>query len=72
MELVDEHRAIKAVVSRLRREMRHVRASGTRQALARLEDSFRGFLVVLQAHAVKEDNILLAVKQSRRREVPLR
>jgi hemerythrin-like domain-containing protein len=72
LELVGEHKAMKVDVSRLRRKMRSVRASGTAQALARLEDSFRDFLAVLQAHAVKEDNILLAVKQSRRRAVPFR
>jgi len=70
VELVDEHRAMKVDVSRLRRKMRGVSASGTPQALARLDQSFRDFLEILQAHAVREDNILLAVKQSRRRAAP--
>ena len=70
-ELVDEHRAMRIVVRKLRREMRHVHASGGAQSLARLEQSFRDFLVILQAHATKEDNILLAVRQSRRQAVQL-
>jgi hypothetical protein len=72
LELAGERKAMKVDVSRLRRTMRNVRASGTAQAVVRLEDSFRGFLVVRQAHAVEEDNTLLSVKQSRRRAVPLR
>jgi hemerythrin-like domain-containing protein len=70
LELVDEHTAMKVDVSRLRRKMREVRATGAPQALAGLEQAFRAFLDVLQAHAVKEDNILLTVKQSRRRAAP--
>jgi hemerythrin-like domain-containing protein len=71
-ELVEEHRAMRADARNLRRRMRNVDASGNARALARLEQSFRGFLGLLQAHAVKEDNILLAVKQSRRHAIPLR
>jgi len=67
LELVDEHTAMRADVSRLRRRMRAVRAAGTPEAFARLDEAFRAFLDLLQAHAVKEDNILLTVKQSRRR-----
>ena len=68
-ELVEEHRAMLISVRRLRRRMRNVKASGSARSLARLEQSFRDFLYVLQAHAVKEDNILLAVKQSRRHAI---
>jgi hypothetical protein len=50
--------------------MRDVRAAGTPEALARLEEAFRAFLGILQAHAVKEDNILLTVKQARRHAAP--
>ena len=71
-ELVDEHTAMRAAVRRLRRTMRNVQAAGTARSLERLEQSFRDFLGILQAHAVKEDNILLAVKQSRRHAMPLR
>ncbi len=67
LELVDEHTAMRADVSRLRRKMRDVRAAGTPQALTRLDEAFRAFLELLQAHAMKEDNLLLTVKQSRRR-----
>jgi len=71
LELIDEHRAMRTGVRKLRRGMRHVHASGDAPSLARLEESFREFLVVLQAHAVKEDNILLAFKQSRRQAIRL-
>jgi len=70
LELVDEHTAMRADVSRLRRKMRAVRAAGTPEAFARLDEAFRVFLDILQAHAVKEDNILLTVKQSRRHAAP--
>ena len=71
LELVDEHRAMRTGVRKLRREMRHAQVSGDARSLARLEESFREFLDVLQAHAVKEDNILLAFKQSRRQAIRL-
>ena len=67
-ELIDEHRAIRASAGKLRRRMRNVHDSGNAPSLARLDQSFRDFLDILQAHAVKEDNILLAAKQSRRRQ----
>ncbi len=70
-ELVDEHRVMLASVRKLRRRIRNVLLSGNARSLARLELSFRDFLHTLQAHAVKEDNILLTVKQARRRAVPL-
>ena len=70
-ELVNEHRELRAAAGRLRRKMRNVRAPGDAQSLATLEQSFRDFLGTLQSHAVKEDNILLAVKQSRRHAIPL-
>jgi len=70
-ELVDEHRVMLIAVRKLRRRIRNAQASGSARSLERLEHSFREFLDGLQAHAVKEDNILLAVKQSRRRAVPL-
>ena len=70
-ELADEHQSMLATVRTLRRMMRTAEASGSARSLARLEQSFRDFLHVLQVHAVKEDNILLAVKQSRRHEAPL-
>jgi hemerythrin-like domain-containing protein len=70
-DLVDEHGAMRAAVRELRRRMRNVHASGNAQSLARLEQSFRDFLDILQAHAVREDNLLLAVKQSRRHAIPL-
>lgn len=71
-KLVEEHIAMRADVRRLRRRLRSVPASGNAHSLARLEQSFREFLDVLQAHAVTEDNILLAVKQARRYVTPLR
>jgi hemerythrin-like domain-containing protein len=71
VELVNEHSELRAAASRLRRKMRVVRATGDAQSLGRLEQAFRDFLGTLQAHAVKEDNILLAVKQSRRHAIPL-
>ena len=70
-ELVDEHQAMIATVRTLRRLMRTAEASGSSRSLERLEQSFRDFLHILQLHALKEDNILLAVKQSRRHEVLL-
>ena len=70
-ELVDEHRVMLISVRKLRRRMRNAQASGSARSLAHLEQSFRDFLHILQAHAVKEDNILLAVKQSRRSGVRL-
>ena len=71
VDLVDEHAAMRVTVRALRRRMRIVGASGSVQSLARLEASFRDFLNILQAHAVKEDNILLAFKQSRRQAIRL-
>ena len=71
MELIDEHRVMLASARKLRRRIRNAQESGNARSLGRLEQSFRDFLHTLQAHAVKEDNILLAVKQSRRRRVPL-
>ena len=72
VELVDEHKAMRAAVRTLRRRLRNVHAFGNAQSLERLDRSFRDFLGVLQAHAVTEDNLLLTVKQSRRRATPLR
>ena len=71
VDLVEEHCAMRAAVRKLRRRMQNVHSSGNAQSLARLEQSFRTFLDILQAHAVKEDNLLLAVKQSRRHAIPL-
>ncbi|MFO7695503.1 MAG: hemerythrin domain-containing protein [Vicinamibacterales bacterium] len=71
-ELVGEHEVMMGSVRRLQRRMRDVRASGSARAFDRLEQSFRDFLHVLQAHAIKEDNLLLSVKQARRRTVPLK
>jgi hemerythrin-like domain-containing protein len=71
-ELVDEHETMRETVRRLRRRMQNAASSGEARSLARLDQAFRAFLEVLQAHAVKEDNILLAVKQARRHAVPLR
>ncbi|HSP89472.1 MAG TPA: hemerythrin domain-containing protein [Vicinamibacterales bacterium] len=70
-ELVDEHKSMMGPVRRLRRKMRGICASGSARDLERLDESFRGFLHVLQAHAIKEDNLLLTVKQARRRAVHL-
>ena len=70
-ELVEEHKAMRAAAGRLRRRLRNADASGSAQSLARAEQSFRDLLSILQTHAIKEDNILLALKQSRRRAVPL-
>jgi hemerythrin-like domain-containing protein len=70
-ELVDEHTAMMSSVRRLRRKMRGVPAPGGARDLESLEQSFRDFLHVLQAHAIKEDNLLLSVKQSRRRAARL-
>jgi hemerythrin-like domain-containing protein len=70
VELVDEHKLMRVAVRSLRRRIRTVQASGNPESLARLERSFRDFLGVLQAHAVKEDNMLLAEKQARRFEAP--
>jgi hemerythrin-like domain-containing protein len=69
-ELVDEHKAMMGQVRRLRRRMQGIRAPGSARDSERLEQSFRDFLQVLQAHAIKEDNLLLAVKQARRRAAP--
>ena len=66
-ELVDEHKLMMGSVRVLRRQMRDVRASGSALDLERLDQSFRDFLQVLQAHAIKEDNLLLRVKHVRRR-----
>ena len=71
-ELIDEHRVMLVSVRKLRRSIRNVQVSGSARSLERLEQSFREFLHTLQTHAVKEDNILLTVKQSRRRAVPLK
>jgi hemerythrin-like domain-containing protein len=71
VDLVDEHSTMRAAVRKLRQRMQNVHSSGNAQSLARLEQSFRTFLDILQAHAVKEDNLLLAVKQSRRHAIPL-
>jgi hemerythrin-like domain-containing protein len=71
LDLVEEHGAMRATVRNLRRRMRNLHSPGNPQSLARLEQSFRDFLDILQAHAVKEDNLLLAVKQSRRHAIPL-
>ena len=70
-ELVDEHKAMMGSVRRLRRKMRGIRAPGGARDLESLEQSFRDFLHVLQAHAIKEDNLLLSVKQARRRAARL-
>ena len=70
-ELVDEHNVMMGSVRKLRRKMRDIRASGSARDLERLEQSFRDFLHVLQAHAIKEDNLLLSVKQARRRAARL-
>ena len=66
-ELVEEHKLMMGSVRNLRREMRDVRASGSAPDLERLDQSFRDFLQVLQAHAIKEDNLLLTVKHARGR-----
>lgn len=58
--LVDEHRVMRAAVRTLRRKVRNVYASTAAQPLARLEQSFHDLLGAPHAHAVKEDNILLA------------
>jgi hemerythrin-like domain-containing protein len=71
LELIDEHEAMRRTVRNLRRRMGNVRTSGNARSRASLDQAFRGFLGILQAHAVKEDNMLLAVKQSRRNAIPL-
>ena len=70
-ELVDEHKAMMGAVRKLRRKMRGIRAPGSDRDLDSLERSFRDLLHVLQAHAIKEDNLLLSVKQARRRTARL-
>ena len=70
-ELVDEHKVMMASVRNLRRTMRDIGASGSAPDLERLDQSFREFLQVLQTHAIKEDNLLLTVKQARRRAAHL-
>lgn len=70
-ELVDEHGVMLVSVRRLRRRMRGIRAPGSARDWESLEQSFRDFLQVLQAHAIKEDNLLLSVKQARRRKARL-
>jgi hemerythrin-like domain-containing protein len=72
MGLVDEHGTMRAAVRKLRRRMRNAQASGSARTLARLEQSFHEFLGILQTHAVNEDNMLLALKQSLRHAIPLR
>ena len=70
-ELVAEHGAILVSVRRLRRKMRGIRARGGARGLESLEQSFRDLLHVLHTHAIKEDNLLLSVKQARRRAARL-
>ena len=62
-ELVAEHESMLVQVRALRRRLSRLNAASSPGKWLRLERAFRDFLRTMLSHAMKEDNLFLALKQ---------